>query len=107
MGEIIGYAVWTVLSFIFVGLGIADFFAIKPVGFWANAKTGEISDVKSYNRAVGKLFIIYGVILWLLGMPLLAGQNSALILLTVLGVMLETIVMMAVYILVIEKKYRK
>jgi hypothetical protein len=52
------------------------------------------------------LFICYGIIFIVLGLPLLTGQNSALILLSVLGVMLETIAMMAIYIMVITKKYR-
>ena len=42
-----------------------------------------------YNHAVGKLFVIYGAILIALGLPLLSGQNSPFILLSVLGVMIE------------------
>ena len=41
-----------------------------------------------------------------LGIPLLAGQNSAWIILSILGVMAESIAAMAVYSLVIEKKYK-
>lgn len=42
-----------------------------------------------------------------LGLPLLKGQNSPLILLSIIGVMAEAIAAMAVYETVIEKKYRK
>ena len=48
-----------------------------------------------------------GVILIALGLPLLSGQNSPFILLSVLGVMIETIVIMAVYSLCIERKYKE
>lgn len=77
------------------------------VGFWANIKPISINDIAGYNRAVGKLFVIYGVILIALGLPLLSGQNSPFILLSVLGVMIETIVIMAVYSLCIERKYKE
>lgn len=83
------------------------FFAKKPLGFWANAKVFEVTDIKKYNRAVGKLFCTFGIVFAILGIPLISGQNSPWILLSVLGIMIETIVAMAVYSLVIEKKYKK
>lgn len=43
----------------------------------------------------------------LLGTPLLGGQNSPYIVFSILGVLMETILMMAVYSLVIPKKYEK
>ena len=51
--------------------------------------------------------LIYGVILIALGLPLLSGQNSPFILLSVLGIMIETIAIMAVYSLCIEGKYKE
>lgn len=42
-----------------------------------------------------------------LGMPLLSAQNTPYILLSVFGVMIETIVFMVIYSLFIEKKYKK
>lgn len=79
----------------------------KAVGFWANIKAEPINDIKNYNYAMGKLFIVYGVIFILLGTPLLSGQNSPFILLSVVGIMIETIVTMAIYTLIIVKKYKK
>ena len=70
-------------------------------------KTLPMRDVKAYNRAVGWLFIVYGIVFMLLGLPLLGGQNSAGVIISVLGVMAETIAAMAVYILVIQNKYEK
>ena len=64
-----------------------------------------VKDIKGYNRATGKLFISYGIVFVILGTPLLSGQNSPYILLSVLGVMIKTIAMMAIYSLVVEKKY--
>ncbi len=105
----IAFLIWCALGLLFIGMGIYAFFTKKPqpMGFWANAKMFEVTDVKKYNAAMGKLFCAYGVIFIILGLPLMSGQNSALILISVFGVMAETIAIMAIYIIVIEKKYKK
>ncbi|MBD5510901.1 MAG: hypothetical protein HDR08_06585 [Lachnospiraceae bacterium] len=103
------FLIWLALSACFVIMGIYNFFSKKKsaFGFWANAKVFEVTDVKAYNRALGKLWCVFGVVFALLGLPLLYGQNSPYILLTVLGAMLEAIAAMVVYVTVIEKKYRR
>lgn len=106
-GRIVGFVGWIIVGCFLIGIGIAAFFKKKAFDFWANIKAGPVSDIKKYNYAVGKLFILYGVIFILLGTPLLMGQNSPLILLSIVGIMIETIITMATYSLVIEKKYRK
>lgn len=60
-------------------------FSKKEVGFWANAGKFEVTDVKKYNGAVGKLFIGYGIVFILLGLPMLSGQNSPWIILSIGG----------------------
>ncbi len=106
-GKIIGFIIWSAIGGIFICLGIYSHFSKRVMGFWANTKVFEVSDIKKYNHAVAKLFCIFGIVLIVLGIPLLAGQNSPWILLSIVGVMIESIVAMAVYILVIEKKYKK
>lgn len=106
-GSILGFLIWSAIGCLFVCLAIYACLSKKPVGFWANADVFEVSDIKKYNHAVAKLFCIFGIVLIILGIPLLAGQNSGWILLSVAGVMIESIVAMAVYSLVIEKKYKK
>ncbi len=107
-GETLGFLIWTVIGLCFVAGGVCAYFAKKATGFWANAKTFPVEDVKGYNHAMGKLWILYGTVFILLGLPFLAGQNSPLILLvSTPGVIAETIAAMCVYTLVIEKKYRK
>lgn len=103
------FLIWLALSACFIIMGIYNFFSKKKsaFGFWANAKVFEVTDVKAYNRALGKLWCVFGVVFALLGLPLLYGQNSPYILLTILGAMLEAIAAMVVYVTVIEKKYRR
>ena len=103
----IGFIIWSLFGVFIIGLGIKDMFSKNPVGFWANTETIKIKDVKGYNRASGLLFIIYGIIFVILGIPLLDGQNTPYVLLSVIGVMVETIVIMAAYSLVIVKKYEE
>lgn len=101
-----GFIIWAVVGAIIILMGIKDIFSKKAAVFWANVEQFPVNDIKGYNRATGILFILYGIIFIVLGLPLLSGQNSPVILLSVLGVMLETIALMAIYIIVITKKYR-
>lgn len=105
-GEVFGFSIWIIVGFGIMLLGIIDIFSKKPAGFWANSKPFEVKDVKGYNRATGLLFIAYGLVFNLLGIPLLMGQNNPFIILSIVGVMFETIVVMAVYSIVITKKYK-
>lgn len=101
-----GFIVWAIVGCILIGIGIGASFSKKAVGFWANSKTFPVKDIKGYNHALSKLFILYGVIFIVLGIPLLCDQNTPYILLSVVGVMVETIALMSIYSIVIEKKYR-
>ncbi len=104
----IGFVIWILVSVMFLGFGISAFRADKPVGFWANAKTPEMEDVPAYNRAVGKLWCAFAVVMALLGFPfLVAEQNSPLFFISIVGVMVEIIAVAVVYSLGIEAKYRK
>lgn len=108
IGSILGFAIWAAVACFFIGVGIYDFRTDrqKEVGFWANAKTPPMRDVKAYNRAVGKLLMAYGIIFLLLGTPILI-ENSLLLILSTAGVMLETIAVMAIYMIGIQGKYEK
>lgn len=112
MGEEIGaFVIWAILGIIFIVMGIYDMNSkkAKPFGFWANAEVGPIEDVKAYNRALGKLWCVYGVLFILIGIPLLTlnEKNAGLIAIPMVGTMLISIGAMAVYSIGIEAKYRK
>ncbi len=104
-GRFVGFIVWALAGCFIVGIGISAFFSKKAVGFWANVKPFAVNDIRGYNHAVGKLFVLYGVIFIVLGVPMLSDQNSPYILLSILGVMIETIAIMAIYAIYITKKY--
>ena len=103
------FIIWAIGGVVFIVMGIYDMNSkkAKPFGFWANAETAPIENVKGYNRALGILWCVYGVMFIFIGFPLLAGENSGLIILSVLGTMLLSIAAMIVYVIGIEPKYRK
>lgn len=106
-GTVIGFVIWCITGCFFIALGIYSLFSKKAIGFWANVKMFQVTDVKKYNRAMCVLFCTMGVIFIILGLPLLSEENSIWILFSVVGVMLEVIVAMIIYTNVIEKKYKK
>lgn len=105
-GRKMGFLVWALVGCLIIGLGIHAFFSKKAVGFWANVKTFPVNDIRGYNRATGRLLMIYGFLFIVLGVPFLGGQNSPYLLCSVFGVVLETIAAMAIYNLSIEKKFK-
>lgn len=103
----IGFIIWALCGLLFIGFGISAFSAKEAVGFWANAKVPSIENVAAYNKAVGRLWCVMGAIFVLLGLPLLSGQNSPLILISIIGVLIEIIAAMVIYTMGIEGKYRQ
>lgn len=105
------FIICVLVGILFIVGGIYCINSKKEVafGFWANAKTAqiEVNNIKAYNKALGKLWCAYGFFFILLGIPLLGGQNSPLIIITLIGVFLELIILMVVYTIKIEGKYRK
>lgn len=105
---LIAFIIWIIFSGVMIIFGIYAIHSkrVMPFGFWANAEVFEVNDVRAYNRAVGKLWCVFGTVFALLGLPLLKGQNSPYIIFSILGCMAEAIGAMVVYVTVIERKYR-
>ena len=111
MEGIIAFIIWAILGVFIIIMGIYDMKSKKekPFGFWANANVAPIEDVKGYNRALGLLWCVYGVLFILVGLPLLVLNegNKALLVIPLVGTMFISIGAMAVYTVCIEAKYRK
>ena len=65
--RLIAFVIWAIMGVLFIAMGIYDLNSkkAKPFGFWANAEVAPIEDAKGYNRALGILWCVYGV-LWVL-----------------------------------------
>ena len=110
MGErLIAFIIWVIIGVLIIVMGIYDMNSkkAKPFGFWANAEVAPIEDVKGYNRALGILWCVYGVLFILIGLPLVDEQNSGLIIIPILGAMFISIAAMVTYVVGIESRYRR
>lgn len=106
--EIMGFVIWVICGLLFVGIGIYDYMSKKQVGFWANFDVPEVEDVIGFNKAVGRLFITYGVVFILIGIPLIPSifyKNVLLVFIPIIGTVFETIWLMVYFVMKIEKKY--
>lgn len=105
------FIIWLVIATFFVGLGIFCYVSksAKAFGFWANAEVFAVKEgkLREYNKALGRLWIVFGIIFALLGIPLLKGQNAPEALISVVGTMFLSIGTMVYYTVVLENKYRK
>ena len=107
LGNITGFVLWLLVGLGFIGLGFYARSSKKVMNFWANAKVFAVTDVKKYNHAVAKLFIVFGIVFIILGLPLLLTKATIFVFVPSVGVMIESIVAMIVYTVAIEKKYRR
>ena len=107
--RLIAFVIWAIMGVLFIAMGIYDLNSkkAKPFGFWANAEVAPIEDAKGYNRALGILWCVYGVLFTLIGLPLLDEQNSGLIILSILCAMLISIAAIVVYVVGIEPNTAK
>ena len=64
-------AIWLIImmpcSALFTGIGIYARHRKKPMWFWSGStvKESEISDIPAYNRANGRMWIAFSLVLWL------------------------------------------
>lgn len=105
---IYAFLAFALIGLFFLIIGIRCFFSDKPSGFWANAEQFEVTDVRAYNNAMGRLWIVAALLYTALGLPLLNPKNILpVILITIVGCMIVTIGIMIFFTTVIEPKYRK
>ncbi len=103
----VAFIIWTVMALFFAVMGILARKPEKSAGFWANAEAPEVKDLKAYNKAVSNLWFVFAVIFEILGLPLIiGGQNSARIIISIIGVVMLMLGIMVAY-TQIEAKYRK
>ena len=104
---ILGFIIWSIVTVIFLGIGISCRKSREAVGFFTGCKPPVIENVEQYNKAVSKLWFVSAGVYEIMGVPLLfLEQNSLLFVPIIFGVVLGFIVMMVVY-LRIEAKYKK
>ena len=104
---IIGFIIWSLVTVIFICIGISCRKANEAVGFFTGSKPPEVKDLKKYNHAVANLWFVSAAVYEMLGIPFLfLEQNSAGFIPVIFATMLGVILMMVAY-LKIEAKYKK
>ena len=68
---IAGFVIWSAVSLLLFGIGIWSWRSEKAVGFYTGVKPPEVTDVRAYNRSVGKLWFAYAALFELLYIPLM------------------------------------
>ena len=104
----IGFLVYLACAMVFYALAGNALISKLPVGFWAHEKERpKVNDIKGYNRAVAKVFAFYGTVLVLAGLPMLLKMSEVwLILISILGVVFSTMIML-ICAVQIDGKYRR
>lgn len=103
---IVAFIIWSIVAIVFLAIGINCHKSSEAIGFFTFVEPPKVVDVKSYNKAVGKLWFVVAVLFELIGVPFLfLKQHSPYFILLTLEVMFLVIAMAIVY-LKIEKKYR-
>lgn len=84
---------------IFIGFGIFALRKQTPIHFWAGTivKSEQITDVKSYNRANGVMWITYGLLVLLTGLPAIFLGLDVWAVVFASVIFLGLIVMMVIY----------
>ena len=95
---IIAFIIWSFCALLFLGTAIACRRAKQAVGFFTFVAAPAVRDVKRYNRAVSRLWLVSAAIFELLGIPFLyLEQNASQFVFIVPAVMFLVIGMMLAY----------
>lgn len=102
-----GFIIYAAFCALFYLIAVYALISKKPIGLKSRERRrSDIKDAKGYNRAAAKLFIAYGTVLLLCGLPtVLDIDPMAATLISTMGVSVS-VVALFVGAVKIESKYR-
>lgn len=104
---LLAFIIWSIMSLVALCIAFICWRSKKEVGFFTGVKPNKVNDIKAYNRAVAKIWIVFAILFELLGIPLLfLEQNSPIFLFISIGTMFLVIGIGIAY-MIVEAKYRK
>ena len=105
---IIAFIIWSVITLVFIVIGIISWRSEKPAGFFTGVKPPEVNDVVKYNHSVGTIWFVYAGLFEIFGVPFLfLKQNSAGFIIPMLGVVFSSIGLAVAYTFVLAKYQKK
>ena len=79
-GSVVGIAVMLMCASAMVTVGISQYTAQNPVTFYSFEKApapSELTDVRAWNRAHGRMWIVYGAYIAVCVLPFALGMRDA------------------------------
>ncbi len=104
---LIAFLVFVLIGVFFVILGIYTYSSKKLQKFLVKIKPTNVDDISGYNKALGKLYAVFGIIVALTALPILIDSDSLLAVFSIVIVIFEYMILLLVYVLKIESKYSK
>ena len=108
MGEYgIALLIWECIAVLFACMGIYNRFFLKDkaAGFYANGPVEKVKDIIGYNHALGTLWMIFALVLALLGLLFLTGNVLVIALGIILGTVFSVLGLLVAYTVMIAPKY--
>ena len=104
MENIVWFLIMVPCSAVFTIIGIYAWNRKKPMWFWAHTtvEETEIKDIPAYNRANGRMWIVYSLPFWL--STFLGAGKEKIVLLLIVG---NCVIGLPVLILVYQRIYEK
>ena len=100
----IGFIFWSLASLVLIFRGIYARKSEGSVRFFTVYRAPRVYDIKKYNNAISVLSIVGGIVLEILGIPLLRKSSSYLLVVTIAAGI--WIIILTVIYEIIEKKYK-
>ena len=107
---ITAFIIWNVCTLICLIIGFRTRTMSRPTGFFTGDSTPEVTDTAAYNKAVGRLWIRYGIGLAVIGLPLLRLKQNEFSLwwiFIMLGTVFITIALVLSYMKIQDTYFRK
>ena len=102
---LIVWIIWSAIAALTLWIGILNWRAGKPVGFFSGVKPPAVTDTKKYNHAVATLWFAYALALEVVGLPLLLpGKKAGSLIWCLLGAVAASIALVAGY-TVVERRF--
>ena len=93
-----GFVIWTLVAILFLVIGFVTMKSKSPVGFYTFGNPPKVKNMKEYNKAVAKLWIVSAIIFEVIGIPILfIKQNSPVAIILVFGVLIWVFGLILVY----------
>lgn len=107
MIKLILFAIWSMVSAAILSYGVSAWRSKEPVGLFIGIEPPEVKDNIKYNHSVAVLWIVYAIVIEMLGIPLVfLKQNTESLMILIIGVITVISVIISTVYLQILKKYR-